>query len=150
MKREAAAMYRGTGKGCVGYLSEIQTHVSKIKMLRTGLIVLEMNKNAFDKLTSFLTDLERREISYTLAHNRHEAITVSAVVPGERWGIEFLDDGLIEVERFISNGEVRGEEILTELFARDAAAEDRRAKLERFEELLAKVPDVEPEEYDKL
>lgn len=26
----------------------------------------------------------------------------------------------------------------------------RRAKLERFEELLSKVPDVEPEECDKL
>ncbi len=26
----------------------------------------------------------------------------------------------------------------------------KRAKLERFEELLSKVPDVEPEEYDKL
>ena len=45
---------------------------------------------------------------------------------------------------------MHGEGILTELFARYAAAEDRRAKLARFEELLAKVPDVEPEEYDKL
>ena len=114
------------------------------------MIVLEMNRNAFDKLTFCLTDLKRREISYTLAHNRDEAITVSVAVPGERWEIEFLDDGSIEVERFISNGEVRGEEILTELFARHAAAEDRRAKLERFEELLSKVPDAEPEEYDKL
>jgi len=26
----------------------------------------------------------------------------------------------------------------------------KRAKLERFEELLSKVPDVDPEEYDKL
>ena len=119
-------------------------------MLRTDLIVLEMNKNAFDKLTSFLIDLERREISYTLAHNRDEAITVNVAAPGERWEVEFLYDGSIEVERFISNGEVHGEEILTELFARYAAAEDRRTKLERFEELLAKVPDVEPEDYDKL
>ena len=109
-----------------------------------------MNKNAFDKLTSFLTDLERAGISYTLGHNRDEAVMVNLAVPGERWEIEFLDDGSIEVERFISNGEVHGEEILKELFARYAAAEDKRAKLERFEELLAKVPDIEPEEYDKL
>ena len=109
-----------------------------------------MNKNAFDKLTSFLTDLEHGGISYTLAHNRDEAITVSVAVPGERWEVEFLDDGSVEVERFVSNGEVHGEEILKELFARYAAAEDRRAVLRRFEELLAKVPDVEPEEYDKL
>jgi len=109
-----------------------------------------MSRDAFNKLTSFLTDLEHGGISYTLAHNRDEAITVNVAAPGERWEIEFLDDGSVEVERFISNGEVHGEEILTELFARHAAAEDRRAKLERFEELLSKVPDVEPEEYDKL
>ena len=113
-------------------------------------MVRQMNKNAFDKLTSFLTGLEHGGISYTLAHNRDEGITVNVAVPGERWEVEFLDDGSIEVERFISNGEVHGEEILTELFARYADAEDRRAKLERFEELLAKVPDAEPEEYDKL
>ncbi|SRR6266496_1273252 len=109
-----------------------------------------MNMNAFDKLTSFLTDLERRGIGYTLGHNRDEAVMVNLAVPGERWEIEFVDDGSIEVERFVSNGELRGEEILEELFARHAAAEDRKTKLERFEELLAKVPDVEPEEYDKL
>src|SRR5207253_1445505 len=100
------------------------------------LIVLEMSRNVLAKLISFLTDLENREISYSLAHNRDEAITVSVAVPGERWEVEFFDDGSIEVERFISNGEIHGEEILKELFARYADAEDRRAKLERFEELL--------------
>jgi len=124
--------------------------VKVIEFLHTVPMVRQMSGNAFDKLTSFLTDLERLEISYTLAHNRDKAITVSIATPGERWEVEFLDDGSIEVERFISNGEVHGEEIVTELFARHAAAEDRRAKLERFEELLAKVPDVEPEDYDKL
>ena len=47
-------------------------------------------ENAFDKLTSFLTGLEHGGISYTLAHNRDEAITVSVAVPGERWEIEFV------------------------------------------------------------
>src|SRR5438876_314156 len=133
MKPEILATYLGTNKGCAAYSIEAQ-----------------MNRNAFDKLRSFLTDLAHREIRFTLSHNRDEANTVSVAVPGERWEIEFLDDGSIEVERFISNGEVHGEEILKELFARYADAEDRRTKLERFEELLAKVPDVEPEEYDKL
>ncbi|MCI0488904.1 MAG: hypothetical protein L0229_20120 [Blastocatellia bacterium] len=77
-----------------------------------------MNNDVFDKLITFLSDLERRGISYSLAHNRDEAIMVMAAVPGERWEIEFLDDGLVEVERFISDGQICGEEILNELFAR--------------------------------
>lgn len=77
-----------------------------------------MKRNVFDKLTAFLTELESLQISYTLSHNRDEAIMVNVAAPGERWEIEFLEDGSVEVERFISNGEVDSEEILHELFAR--------------------------------
>ena len=77
-----------------------------------------MNGNVFARLTAFLSDLEQREISYTLAHNRDEAIMVNVAAPGERWEVEFLEDGSIEVERFISNGEVYSGEILGDLFAR--------------------------------
>jgi hypothetical protein len=35
---------------------------------------------------------------------------VLVTVPGERWEVEFFADGSIEVERFISNGEICGEE----------------------------------------
>lgn len=77
-----------------------------------------MNSNAFGRLTTFLSDLEQRGISYTLAHNRDEAIMVIAAAPGERWEIEFLGDGSVEVERFISDGQICGEEVLSELFAR--------------------------------
>ncbi len=77
-----------------------------------------MKGRVFDKLTEFLTDLEGRAISYTLSHNREEAIMVNVAAPGERWEIEFLEDGSIEVERFISNGEVYSGEILGELFAK--------------------------------
>jgi hypothetical protein len=41
---------------------------------------------------------------------------VSVAVPGERWEIEFLADGSVEVERFTSAGEIYGEEALDELF----------------------------------
>ena len=94
-------------------------------MLSTDLIVLEMNTNAFDKLVSFLTDLERGGIKYTLAHNRDEAIMVNVAAPGERWEIEFLNDGLVEVERFVSNGEISGNEMLSQLFARFARSTDQ-------------------------
>ena len=96
-------------------------------------MVRQMNTNAFDKLTSFLTDLERREISYTLAHNRDEAIMVNVAAPGERWEVEFLDDGSVEVERFVSNGEVSGDEMLSQLFARYAGSADQ--EMESSEEI---------------
>jgi hypothetical protein len=40
---------------------------------------------------------------------------VIADVPGQRWEIEFMRDGSIEIERFISSGEISGEELLPEL-----------------------------------
>jgi hypothetical protein len=66
----------------------------------------------------FLNQLKQKHISYTLAHNREEAIMVLVATPGERWEIEFLSDGGIEVEKFISTGEIIGPESLEELFAR--------------------------------
>lgn len=83
-----------------------------------------MKSNIFDKLVSFLQNLEQQKIVYTLAHHRDEAIMVIVAVPGERWEIEFLSDGSIEVEKFISNGEIAGEESLNELFVRYSEQED--------------------------
>jgi hypothetical protein len=45
---------------------------------------------------------------------------VIAAIPGERWEIEFLADGSVEVERFMSDGEIHGEELLSELLAKYA------------------------------
>ena len=74
-----------------------------------------MSRNTFGKLIAFLGKLDHGKISYTLAHHRDDAIMVIAVVPGERWEIEFFQDGSVEVERFISDGEIYGEEALAEL-----------------------------------
>ena len=94
-------------------------------------------KNVFDKLTAFLTELEGRQVSYTLSHNRDEAIMVNVAAPGERWEIEFLEDGSIEVERFISNGEVDGEETLRELFVRYRNEGDKVESSEHMEVVSA-------------
>ncbi len=82
-----------------------------------------MSESAFGKLTALLSDLERSGISYDLAHHRDEAIMVKVAVPGQRWEIEFFDDGSVEIERFISDGEIQGAEALGELFARYAESE---------------------------
>jgi hypothetical protein len=60
---------------------------------------------------------------YTLACHREDALMALITVPGERWEVEFLGDGSIEVERFLSNGEICGEEALRELWTRYADSE---------------------------
>ena len=77
-----------------------------------------MNTQVFNNLVAFLDRLEQKRISYTLAHNREEAILVLVAVPGERWEIEFLCDGAVEVEKFVSTGDISDAESLGELFAR--------------------------------
>jgi hypothetical protein len=79
-----------------------------------------MKQQPFNKLTKFLKQLEQDKIHYTLASHRDDAIMVLVTVPGERWEIEFLGDGSVEVERFISDGEICGEEALQELLTTHA------------------------------
>jgi hypothetical protein len=82
-----------------------------------------MSEHPFRKLTTFLKQLEEARIHYALACHREDAIMVLVTVPGERWEVEFLGDGSIEVERFLSNGEICGEEVLHELWTRYADPE---------------------------
>jgi hypothetical protein len=82
-----------------------------------------MSQSPFHNLTTFLKRLETANIHYTLASHRDDAIMVVVTVPGERWEIEFFGDGAIEVERFISNGEICGEEALHALLTRYADPE---------------------------
>lgn len=82
-----------------------------------------MKQQPFNKLTKFLKQLEQDKIHYTLASHRDDAIMVLVTVPGERWEIEFLGDGSVEVERFISDGEICGEEVLHELLTTHADSE---------------------------
>jgi len=82
-----------------------------------------MSDQPFRKLTTFLRHLEHAHIHYTLASHREDTIMVLVTVPGERWEIEFFGDGTVEVERFISNGEICGEETLHALLTQYAAHE---------------------------
>ena len=54
--------------------------------------------------SAFCTELSRHRIRYSIELAREGAIMVGLAVPGQRWEIEFLDDGTIEVERFVSSG----------------------------------------------
>jgi hypothetical protein len=62
--------------------------------------------------------LRAAHIFYTLSAPTEGAIMVEIAVPGERWEIEFHEDGEIGVERFVSAQGVGGAELLDDLFRR--------------------------------
>ncbi|NLP13616.1 MAG: hypothetical protein GX383_03865 [Clostridium sp.] len=68
------------------------------------------------ELNNFLNKLEEKKIYYRLNKIRSESIMVEVVVPGQRWEIEFMDNGDIEIEKFISDGCYYGKEELETLF----------------------------------
>jgi hypothetical protein len=77
-----------------------------------------VSKPTYERLLSFLSTLDERHIAYSLSHARDEAVMVEVVVPGERWEVEFLVDGGVDVERFVSAGTLCGEDALDELIAK--------------------------------
>ncbi|WP_409972764.1 hypothetical protein [Bacillus sp. Bva_UNVM-123] len=58
------------------------------------------------KLIHFLNKLEESNIFYKLNKVRNEAIMVEIAVPGQRWEVEFMEDGTVEIEKFISDGDL--------------------------------------------
>ena len=68
------------------------------------------------RLLEFLDLLEQKAIYHRLNKVR-DAIMVEIAIPGQRWEIEFFDDGRIEVEKFISEGVLYDESALDTLFA---------------------------------
>lgn len=59
---------------------------------------------ALENSSRLTGELDSRHASYQVLIARPEAIMVSVAVPGERWEIEFFDDGHVELERFVSQG----------------------------------------------
>jgi hypothetical protein len=72
-------------------------------------------ETAFAKLLGFLDRLDAAGIGYRLNHVR-DSLMVEVAMPGERWEVEFFEDGHVEVERFRSGGEIEGESALDGLF----------------------------------
>ena len=68
------------------------------------------------ELIEFLEKLEKKKIYYKLNKVRENTIMIEVVVPGERWEIEFMINGDVEIEKFVSNGEIHDESLLNELF----------------------------------
>ncbi len=60
-------------------------------------------QNTLGRVLAFLDQLEKSRIAYSLKHVR-DTLMVVISVPGERWEVEFFEDGEIEIERFMSQG----------------------------------------------
>lgn len=74
--------------------------------------------NAWAELLALLKRLSDARIHYRLSQFREDSIAVEVAVPGERWEIEYMADGAIEIERFRSDGRIRDQSALDELFER--------------------------------
>ena len=70
-------------------------------------------------LTSFLDRLDDADIHYVLSSVREGAILVTVSIQDERWEVEFMADGEIEIEIFTSDGEIHDESMIDELFERE-------------------------------
>ncbi|MED1802718.1 hypothetical protein [Brevibacillus porteri] len=68
------------------------------------------------ELNDLLNKLEERHIFYRLSKIRSESIMIEVAVPGQRWEIEMMEDGTIEIEKFISDGDIYDEKELDVLF----------------------------------
>jgi hypothetical protein len=68
-------------------------------------------------LLSFLRRLDTAGLHYSLGSYR-ESVNVQVTTPtNERWEVEFFADGSVEIERFVSTGEIDSDPArLEELF----------------------------------
>jgi hypothetical protein len=69
------------------------------------------------RLKSLTDGLRSAKISYQLSKRRDDATMVEVAVPGERWEIEFLEEGAVEVEIFCSDGKIHGDSVLARLLS---------------------------------
>ena len=71
--------------------------------------------DAFQKLMAVLDKLDELRIAYTLTRVREDSVMIQAPAPGERWEIEIMGDGSLEIEVFRSDGRIFGEGKLKDL-----------------------------------
>ena len=97
-------------------------------MHRNAGMVRQMNGDAFCRMLALLQRLREAGIAHALRQSRDEALLIEVNVPGQRWEIEFVDYGdevQVEIERFLSTGQIDGESALDELFAKFSDKDER-------------------------
>jgi hypothetical protein len=77
--------------------------------------VQQVTNDPFKAMLETIARLERAKIYCEVAKYRQDAISLVAVVPGQRWEIDFLSDGMIDTEVFKSDGTIRDEKSIDDL-----------------------------------
>lgn len=67
-------------------------------------------------LNDFLNRLYECRIYYNVHKVRTDSIMVEIAVPGQRWEVVFMEDGNVEIEKFISDGTLFDKRELDVLF----------------------------------
>jgi hypothetical protein len=67
-------------------------------------------------LYDLLDRLRDAKIHYHVRDDRRGAVSIDVAVPGQRWEIDVLADGSVEVEVFTSDGSIFDRSKLDELF----------------------------------
>lgn len=78
----------------------------------------------WEKLMEFLERLQDAEMEYELKHSRDDAVSVWVDAVTEKWEVDFVTDGSIDVEVFTSDGSVLDEDSFDELFDRALEGEE--------------------------
>jgi hypothetical protein len=71
--------------------------------------------DGLQKLIMFLTKLDENDIYYRLNKIR-DSIMAEIAVPSQRWEVEFMPDGRIEIEKFITENKIFDENEIEVLF----------------------------------
>lgn len=74
--------------------------------------------NQFTALLDFIDRLRAARIHFDLSSHTLRAVMVEIAVPGERWEVEFLEDGDVRLEVFASCGDVERVDSTGELLRR--------------------------------
>jgi hypothetical protein len=75
-----------------------------------------MSENLLHKVLQLLKRLDEAKIHYQLAHHQEDAITIEIALPGQRWEIDCYANGSTDVEILRSDGSVRDETAIEDLF----------------------------------
>jgi hypothetical protein len=78
----------------------------------------EVTENSVNRALRFCERLIAQRIRYDMDIVRDGAVMVTVAVPGQRWEVDFMSDGTVELERF----ESAGVETVDDPFARLVAA----------------------------
>lgn len=82
--------------------------------------MVAFQKMGSSKLLDIIDRLKDYKIYFELsAHMDRRTVMVMVSVPGERWEVEVFEDGSVECEKFMSNGQIRDEAWLVDAIERN-------------------------------